>query len=96
MNTLSESTTVVAADDCLSTTVDGETVILHPGEGKYYGLNEVGTFVWEHLSGRPTVDEICEEVCLEYDVSTERCRNDVEGLLRDLSDRGLVDLEDTQ
>lgn len=94
MSTLSESTEVVAADDCLSTTIDDETVILDMGAGKYYGFNEVGTFVWNSVQQPLTVAEICDKVTAEYDVEYERCRSDVDDLLVELADKDLVRFEE--
>jgi hypothetical protein len=91
---LTTTTTVVAADDALSTTIDGETVILHPDVGKYYGLNEVGTFVWELLQEPRPVDELCREVVDAYEVDRDRCRSDVEDLLVELVEKDLVRLTD--
>ena len=91
-DTLSTATTAVAADNTLSTTIDGETVILHRDVGKYYGLNEVGTFVWELLQEPRSVDELCREVVGAYDVERNRCRKDIEDLLTDLAQKNLVQL----
>ena len=92
--TLTQSTTVVTAEDALSTKIDGETVILHQDVGKYYGLNEVGTFIWELLQQPRSVGELCQEVVTAYGVERERCRNDIEELLVDLVEKNLVQLMD--
>ena len=91
--TLTTETTAVAAENALSTTIDGETVILHRDVGKYYGLNEVGTFIWELLQEPRSLDELCQEVITAYDVEQQRCRNDIEELLVELAETGLVRLD---
>lgn len=93
MNTHSTSTDVVRTENCLSTTLDGETVILHRDAEKYYGLNEVGTVVWESLQQPRTIDELCEEILAKYDVSYERCRDDIEEILVELNEKELVRFE---
>lgn len=93
VTTISESTVVVTTENCLSTTIDGETVILHRDKGKYYGLNDVGTFVWELVQQPHTVENICQEIIAEYDVEYERCRNDVEEVLLEMADKNLVRFE---
>lgn len=93
MSTLSDSTEVVATDSCLSTTVDGESVILHADAGKYYGFNEVGTYVWELLQEPHTVEGVVQSVHEAYDVEYERCREDVEDLLAELVEKDLVRVE---
>jgi len=92
---LTESTTVVTTDDALSTTIDDETVILHASGDTYYGLNNVGTFIWELLAEPHTVKAICTAVTAEYDVEYERSKADVEEIISELAETGLVELSET-
>lgn len=87
---VSRSTTIVASDDCLSTTTGGESVILHVERGEYYGFNEVGTDIWEFAQEPRTVDEICQMVQQSYEVDKERCLDDVTGLVAEMLDFDLV------
>jgi hypothetical protein len=91
---LSKSTEIVANDDCLSTIADGESVILHMGNEKYYGFNEVGTHIWEFSQDPHTIDEICEHVMQSYDVDEERCLADVRELTAKLVALDLVQTVD--
>jgi hypothetical protein len=58
----------------------------------YFGLNPVAARVWELLpqtSG--SMDELCATLALEYpEVAADALRRDVEELLRDLAEFGLV------
>jgi len=91
---LDEKTTVVAAENCLSTVVDDETVILHQGDGVYYSVNEVGTLVWEQIQQPKSLDEVSEEIVSKYDVTHERCEQDVTEMLADMADENLVRFEE--
>jgi hypothetical protein len=92
-HTFTSATTVVVAENALSTTIDGETMILDQDAGVYYGLNEVGTFIWDLLQEPRSVGELCRKVATEYDVEQERCRADVEDLIEDLTENDLVRLD---
>ena len=92
--TIVASTTAVADENALSTTIDGETVILQQEAGEYYGLNEVATFIWELLEEPRMVSEICEAVTREYDVTYERCEVDVTMILTELAEKELVTLSE--
>jgi hypothetical protein len=92
--TLSASTTVVANDDCLSTEIDGESVILHMEQGKYYGFNEVGTRVWDLTQEPHRLEEIYRAILESYDVDEERCRSDVRELIAELIEMDLVQTVD--
>ena len=87
---LIESTAVVASNSCLSSKLEGETVILHTDADTYYGLNEVGTYVWDLLQQPRTVEELCHAVASEYDVTCDECRDDIHALVAELLEYGLV------
>lgn len=71
--------------------VGDETVILDLVSGLYFGLDEVGSRVWELLSAGRTVSAICETLQNEYDVSADLLAADVEKLVTELRGRGLID-----
>ena len=91
---LADDTTVVAATEPVSTDVDGEEVILHPGTGQYHGLNGVGTAIWSRIDEPITVQELAARIAEAYDEPTERVRPDVEAFLRDLLAEDLVRVDD--
>jgi len=88
---ISASTEVVASETALSTTLDGEAVILEKESGTYYGLNDVATVIWESLDERRTVGDLRDVVLVEYDVDPERVQEDVESVLTDMASNGLVE-----
>ena len=90
---MNESTTVTAVEECLATTLDGESVVLHMDAGEYYGFNDVATYIWDRIQEPRTVGEICELVSSEYDVSYERSREHTSALLAELDEKGLVETE---
>lgn len=94
MDALSDSTTVKRTETSLATTIDGEAVVLERDSGIYFGLNEVATYVWESLSEPRSFGELRETVLSEYDVSWERCDRDLEEIISEFDDRGLVELEE--
>jgi len=75
------------------TEIDGEAAILNTTSGKYYGLNETGTFVWDLIQESIRFEKIIRAVISNFDVKEEECKHDLEQLLRDLSKEGLVILK---
>jgi hypothetical protein len=69
-------------------------VILHVGRGRYYGLDRVGTHIWELLAQPVTVSEVYEALLEDYDVEPERCRHDLLNLLEQLASEGLIEVID--
>lgn len=72
--------------------LEDEVVILGLKDGIYYGLNPVGTFIWNLIQKPITVKEIKEALLEEYDVDEETCENDLKELLEDLIDKSLIDV----
>jgi hypothetical protein len=81
---------VIATQRHVSQTVAGEVVILHLDDGAYYGLNEVGTRVWQLLQEPRTPEEIAKDIVREFEVEPEQCARDIDELLRTLFEKGLV------
>jgi hypothetical protein len=42
-----------------------------------YTLNETGAFIWEHINGKNSVEEIINEVTREYEIDYETASDDV-------------------
>jgi hypothetical protein len=85
---------VRVAPDVLANVIDGETVLLNLKSESYFGLDEVGTRMWESLTTAGSIQAACEALLSEYDVEGGRLQQDVEALLEQLVEHGLVDLVD--
>ena len=94
--TISKDSVVVAVKSQVSCQVDAETVVLHFDKGLYFGLNEVGTLIWNQVQQPRKVQEIREAILREYEVPAEQCEHDLFKLLEELSEKGLVEVRDAQ
>lgn len=70
--------------------IEDETLIISPEETIVHKLNATGTFVWKHIDGRHTVEEIAELLAAEYDVSPQAALADTRELLQQLAAKKLV------
>jgi hypothetical protein len=75
--------------------IAGETVIVPVRDDvadldSIYTLNETGTFVWDLLDGRRTVDQLIDAVVAEFEVAREVAAADVARLIASLRDEGLL------
>ncbi len=70
--------------------LDGDTVLLDAEAGMYYTLNEVAASVWDKIDGKRAIGEILDLMLEEYDVDRPTLEKDLEGLVADLLDKGLV------
>lgn len=70
--------------------LDGEAVILDLESGTYFGLNEVGTRVWQLVGEGRSEAEIVGTLARDYDATREVIAHDVARLLEQLRGRRLV------
>jgi len=73
--------------------VGAETVLLDIPSGRYFGLNAVGTVVWQGLQEGQTTAQICGRLFTEFNVEQSTLEADVSKLLNMLAAEGLVTLE---
>lgn len=83
---------VVAAKEQVSSDLAGEAVILDFKSGVYYGLNEVGTRIWNLIQQPKSVSEIRDAIVAEYEIEPELCDRDLKALLQQLEASGLIEV----
>ena len=70
--------------------LDGEAVILDLTSGTYFGLNQVGTRVWQLVDEGRSQAEIVATMAREYEADRETIAHDVGKLLEELRSRRLI------
>ncbi len=73
--------------------LEDETVLLHSTAAHYYGLDEVGTRVWELLQQNGEIDAVVSVLLEEYDIDEATLRGDVDRLVSELAAAGLIILD---
>ena len=89
--TLTGADIVVRSDaGLLTTVVDDELIGMSVEQGACYGLNGVGTRIWDLLAEPRSIDSLCDELTDEYEVEREQCLAEVVDLLEELRAEGLL------
>jgi hypothetical protein len=73
--------------------VSEETVLLDLASGIYFGLDPVGSTIWEMLAIPRRAEEIRDELLKEYEIAPEACEREVLQFLGELSKRELIVLD---
>jgi len=73
--------------------LDGESVLLNVETERYFGLDSVGTRMWQLATAAPNVNEALDQLESEYDAPRERLRADLSGLLENLVQNGLIAMQ---
>lgn len=76
--------------DVMSRQVADETVVLDLASGNYYGLDPVGTRIWQLLTEGLTPTQVRDALLGEYDVSAAQLEADMERLFIALGEQGLL------
>jgi hypothetical protein len=80
-------------DGVVCRVVDGEAVILNLDSGIYFGLDSVGTRMWELLAEHGSTESAITPLLAAYDVEEKQLREDLDALARKLAEHGLVTIE---
>lgn len=74
-------TTLARHPEAADSRVGDETVILHLGSGLYFGLDPVGTRIWELLAQPQTLSALQAQLLAEFEVTADRLTADIAAFL---------------
>lgn len=83
-------THLVRSDQVLFQEVGGEGVLLHLASEQYFGLDPVGTRIWELIDGHALLRDVHGQLCPEYEAEPDRIAEDLLLLAQSLVDAGLA------
>ena len=85
---------VEISTDVLSQEVDGETVLLDLNSEAYFGLDQVGTRIWQLLQEVGELPAVYDMMLDEYYVDGENLKEDLDALITDLDEAGLISVSE--
>lgn len=100
---LNKRKNALCLDDCVTISqdvvfreLDGEAVILNLQTGTYFGLDEVGTRIWNLIHRHGSLRQAFETLLEEYQVAPEVLEGDLFRLVGELCEKGLVNVPRAQ
>jgi hypothetical protein len=82
------------SQDVVFRDLEGEAVILDLGSGTYFGLNAVGTRVWQLVEAGQGEADIVNTLAAEYAADRATIARDVARLLGELRARRLIEADE--
>ena len=76
----------------LASALGDETVMMSLSRNNYYGLDEVGSRIWELLAQPQSIAQICTTLQQEFAVDAQTCQQEVTLFVQQLVDEGLVNV----
>jgi len=70
--------------------LQGEAVLLHLDSGMYFGLDPVGTRIWQLIAQHERLADVAGAIGAEFEVSDDQCATDLLALVAKLESQGLV------
>jgi hypothetical protein len=80
--------------DIIWKNIRGESVLLNPMTGKYYGLNKVGCSFWEKIDDSRTLSDIATLMLEEFNVTQETLLKDLDDLMKKLIENNILTLDE--
>mgnify|MGYP003587377125 CR=1 FL=1 len=87
---MDQNAEIVRNDEIIFTDMDRDMVMMSVEKGEYYGVNRVGRKIFEMLERPMTVSEICQALCVTFNVSEEQCLKDMAPFLKQMADKGII------
>ena len=87
---MSPDTRFQISPDVHTRVFDGETVVVDLKKGDYFGLNELGSKLWEGIAAGKSPREVAAGLEGTFDVTPERLLGDLVALATELTSRGLI------
>jgi hypothetical protein len=91
---ISADTIVMQDSEPVAATVDDEIVMLSVRAGAYFGLEGVGSEIWNMLAEPHRVGDLCQTLSERYEVDPRTLDREVSSFLQALLDRGLLRVVD--
>ena len=84
---------IIFSDTVFAQEVDGEMVLLDMESENYFGLDEVGTAIWQAMQEKETLQEVLKVLLEQYDVEAEVLERDLSDFVTKLLESGLVEVK---
>jgi len=92
---MSLSRKVIFPDTVFAQEVDGEMVLLDMNSENYFGLDTVGTDIWQAIQEKETLQDVFEVLMDKYEVEEEVLKKDLLSFVEKLEKNGLIEVKET-
>ena len=90
---ITTDTIISQIEEIVASDIDGETVMMSIENGEYYGLDDIGSRIWELLEKPIKVSDLIDTLLERFDVDRETCERDVLKFLNELKEDKILRVE---
>ena len=84
---------ISASQNQVSGVLNGETILLSSTTNLYYGLDPVGSRMWELIQQPQRLSALCNQLASDFDVELSVCERDIRDLIGKMAEADLVKVE---
>lgn len=85
-----ESTVISRSPSVLAAEVDGEIVMMSIEQGRYFGLDDIGSVIWKRIEQPRSFAALIDALAAEYDADRATIAADVGALLARMAEQDVV------
>lgn len=93
-NKITTEAIVSQIEEIVASDIDGETVMMSVENGKYYGLDDIGSRIWKLIEKPIKVSDLIDTLLKKYNVGRETCEKDVLKFLNQLIDDRILQVHE--
>jgi ornithine carbamoyltransferase len=86
---------IIFPDTVFAQKVDDEMVLLDMNSENYFGLDGVGTAIWQAMQENETLKDVLEVLLEQYEVEKEVLKKDLFIFVERLKESGLIEVEES-
>ena len=90
---ITTETIISQIEEIVASDIDGETVMMSIENGEYYGLDDIGSRIWELIEKPVKVSDLIDTLLERFDVDRETCERDVLKFLNELNEYKILNVE---
>ena len=90
---VSMDTVLTQNKDLVASSIDGEVVLMSIENGKYYGINPIGSRIWEILAYPTTYIDLIDTLLTEFDIDRITCEKKVTTFLKEIAAENIIEIK---
>lgn len=71
----------------------GETILMAEDGNDVHVLDDIGSFIWQSIDGKRSIQAILNTILDEYDVSAEIAQKDLLNFLEELKNKNIITIQ---
>jgi len=88
--------TATISEDAISQEIGGETVILDLNGEQYFGLDSIGTRIWQLIEQHGNLQRVYDTILAEFEVDPDELESDLTLLIDQLREAELITINQVE